>query len=33
MMVTSANADLLESAMLVATTLTLAGEGATSGAV
>jgi len=31
-MVTSAHADLLGSAMLVAITLTLAGEGATSGA-
>jgi hypothetical protein len=32
-MVTSAAADLLGSAMLVAITLTFAGEGATSGAV
>jgi hypothetical protein len=32
-MVTFADADLLGSAMLVATTLTLAGEGATGGAV
>jgi hypothetical protein len=32
-MVTTADADLLESAMLVAITLTLAGDGATGGAV